>query len=116
MVFWTRVFHLVATSLLSGLGVVGQLVVRLLKRGGARTIVGVDHLALRRVFALQGGANHALQPTEDVAGIVRRLTDGRGADVVVEVSGTAAGSTTVRNRSSGAPVGREDVCSCMERV
>ena len=74
-----------------GLGVVGQLVVRLLKRGGARTIVGVDHLALRRVSALQGGANHALQPTEDVAGIVRRLTDGRGADVVVEVSGTAAG-------------------------
>jgi 2-desacetyl-2-hydroxyethyl bacteriochlorophyllide A dehydrogenase len=74
-----------------GLGVVGQLVVRLLKRGGARTIVGVDHLALRRGFALRGGANHALQPTDDVAGIVRRLTDGRGADVVVEVSGTAAG-------------------------
>ena len=74
-----------------GLGAVGQLVVRLLKRGGARTIVGVDHLALRRDFALRGGANHALQPADDVAGIVRRLTEGRGADVVVEVSGTAAG-------------------------
>ena len=74
-----------------GLGVVGQLVVRLLKRGGARTIVGVDHLALRRDFALRGGANQALQPADDVAGIVRRLTEGRGADVVVEVSGTAAG-------------------------
>jgi 2-desacetyl-2-hydroxyethyl bacteriochlorophyllide A dehydrogenase len=74
-----------------GLGAVGQLVVRLLKRGGARTIVGVDHLALRRDFALRGGANHALQPADDVAGIVRGLTEGRGADVVVEVSGTAAG-------------------------
>ena len=74
-----------------GLGVVGQLVVRLLKRGGARTIVGVDHLALRRDFALQGGAHHALRPADDVAGTVRQLTDGRGADVVVEVSGTAAG-------------------------
>jgi threonine dehydrogenase-like Zn-dependent dehydrogenase len=74
-----------------GLGVVGQLVVRLLRRGGARTIVGVDHFDLRRDFALQGGAHHVLQPAEDVAGIVRRLTDGRGADVVVEVSGSAAG-------------------------
>jgi threonine dehydrogenase-like Zn-dependent dehydrogenase len=77
-----------------GLGVVGQLVVRLLKRGGGRTIVGVDHLALRRVFALQGGANHALQPTEDVAGIVRRLPDGRGADVVVEVAGRRSAEKT----------------------
>jgi len=74
-----------------GLGVVGQLVVKLLKRGGARTIVGVDHLTLRRDFALRGGAHHTLQPTDDVAGAVRRLTEGRGADVVVEVSGTAAG-------------------------
>jgi len=74
-----------------GLGVVGQLVVRLLKRAGARTIVGVDHLALRRDFAGRGGANHVLKPEDDVAGIVRRLTEGRGADVVIEVSGTAAG-------------------------
>jgi threonine dehydrogenase-like Zn-dependent dehydrogenase len=74
-----------------GLGVVGQLVVRLMQRGGARTIVGVDHLALRRDFALRGGAHHTLQPADDVAGMVRRLTNGRGADVVVEVSGTAAG-------------------------
>jgi 2-desacetyl-2-hydroxyethyl bacteriochlorophyllide A dehydrogenase len=74
-----------------GLGIVGQLVVRLLRRGGARTIVGVDHLALRRDFALRGGAQHTLQPADDVAGMVRRFTDGRGADVVVEVSGTAAG-------------------------
>jgi 2-desacetyl-2-hydroxyethyl bacteriochlorophyllide A dehydrogenase len=74
-----------------GLGVIGQLVVRLLQRGGARTIVGVDHLALRRDFAVRGGANHVLQPADDIAGIVRRLTDERGADVVVEVSGTAAG-------------------------
>jgi 2-desacetyl-2-hydroxyethyl bacteriochlorophyllide A dehydrogenase len=74
-----------------GLGVVGQLVVKLLKRGGARIIVGVDHLALRRDFALRGGAHHTLQPSDDVAGMVRGLTDGRGADVVIEVSGTAAG-------------------------
>jgi threonine dehydrogenase-like Zn-dependent dehydrogenase len=51
----------------------------------------VDHLALRRDFALRGGAHHTLQPADDVAGLVRRLTGGRGADAVVEVSGTAAG-------------------------
>jgi 2-desacetyl-2-hydroxyethyl bacteriochlorophyllide A dehydrogenase len=80
-----------ADVVVMGLGVVGQLVVRLLRRCGARTIIGVDHFDLRRSFALQGGANHVLQAIEDVAGIVRRLTDRRGADVVIEVSGSAEG-------------------------
>ena len=79
-----------ADVVVSGLGVIGQLVVRLLRRSGARTIVGVDGIPLRREQAIAGGATHVLDPgTDRIAEAVRALTDGRGADAVIEVSGAA---------------------------
>ncbi|MBN9431384.1 MAG: zinc-binding dehydrogenase [Bosea sp.] len=79
-----------ADVVVSGLGVIGQMVVRFLKRSGARTIIGVDGIDLRRDLARAGGADHVLVPGADkVAETVRSLTGGRGADVVVEVSGAA---------------------------
>jgi 2-desacetyl-2-hydroxyethyl bacteriochlorophyllide A dehydrogenase len=79
-----------ADVVVSGLGVIGQIVTRLTKRAGARTIVGVDRLAPRRDAALAGGATHVLNPDSDkVAEMLRELTSGRGADVVIEVSGAA---------------------------
>lgn len=79
-----------ADVVVSGLGVIGQIVVRLLKRGGARTIIGVDRIPMRRDEALAGGATHVLDPASDkVAEVVRGLTGGRGADCVIEVSGAA---------------------------
>lgn len=74
----------------SGLGVIGQIVTRLLKRNGARTIIGVDRISLRRDAARAGGATHVLDPGSDkIAETVRVMTDGRGADAVIEVSGAA---------------------------
>jgi len=79
-----------ADVVVSGLGVIGQVVVRLLKRNGARTIVGVDGIDMRRDQAIAGGATHVLDPGKDkVAETVRGLTAGRGADAVIEVSGAA---------------------------
>lgn len=79
-----------ADVVVSGLGVIGQIVTRLLKRNGARTIVAIDRLAQRRDAALAGGATHVLNPdTDKVAEAVRALTAGRGADTVIEVSGAA---------------------------
>jgi threonine dehydrogenase-like Zn-dependent dehydrogenase len=72
-----------------GLGVIGQLVVRLLRLNGARRIIGVDRLELRRELARAGGAQYLFSPTDDVALKVRNVTEGRGADVVIEVSGAA---------------------------
>lgn len=74
----------------SGLGVIGQIVTRLVRRAGARTIIGVDRIEARRMAARAGGATHLLNPDSDkVAETVRGLTGGRGADVVIEVSGAA---------------------------
>lgn len=79
-----------ADVVVSGLGVIGQIVVRLLRRNGARSIIAVDGIGSRRELARAGGATAVLDPAEGtVAERVRALTEGRGADVVVEVSGAA---------------------------
>jgi 2-desacetyl-2-hydroxyethyl bacteriochlorophyllide A dehydrogenase len=79
-----------ADVVVSGLGVIGQLVTRLLARNGARQIIAVDTIEQRRRLALDGGANSVLDPREGpVAERVRELTEGRGADTVIEVSGAA---------------------------
>ena len=73
-----------------GQGVVGHLVTRLLRLGGARRVIAVDPLAIRRARALQAGVDAALRPDERLAERVSALTGGRGADVVVEASGAPA--------------------------
>ena len=79
-----------ADVVVSGLGVIGQIVTRLLRRNGARHIIAVDGIALRRDLAAAGGADTVLDPAAaPVAEAVRDLTEGRGADVVIEVSGAA---------------------------
>ena len=70
-----------------GLGTVGQLLVQLLGRSGAQPIIGVDPVERRRSMALQLGAHDALLPGPGLCQAVRLNTNGRGADVAIEVSG-----------------------------
>jgi threonine dehydrogenase-like Zn-dependent dehydrogenase len=71
-----------------GLGVVGQLCSQLLRLAGAR-VVGVDLIAARRELARTLGLDMALDPgAGPVAEQVKDLTNGRGADVCVEASGS----------------------------
>ncbi|MEJ7763526.1 MAG: zinc-binding dehydrogenase [Thermomicrobiales bacterium] len=70
-----------------GLGVVGQLVVRLARLSGA-TVVGIDPIAARRDLAAVGGAATTIGP-EGAAEAIRDLTGGLGADVCFEASGSA---------------------------
>lgn len=73
----------------SGLGVIGLLVTRFAARCGA-TVVAVDNVGWRREVASHFGAAHVLAPSHGVAETVRRLTDNRGADTAIEVSGASA--------------------------
>jgi threonine dehydrogenase-like Zn-dependent dehydrogenase len=55
---------------------------------GASLIIGVDPVAGRRSMARRFGANVTLDPTStDVVSEIKRLTDGRGADVAIEALG-----------------------------
>ena len=73
----------------SGLGVIGLLVTQLLHRAGAGLVIGVDRLRYRRELAGRMGADTVIDPDEGVAEKVRALTQNRGADIVIEVSGAA---------------------------
>jgi 2-desacetyl-2-hydroxyethyl bacteriochlorophyllide A dehydrogenase len=71
-----------------GLGVVGQLACQILARAGAR-VIGIDLLEARRGTAARLGTPVVLDPgAVDPAAEIKRLTDGRGADVCVEASGS----------------------------
>ena len=74
---------------ISGLGVIGLLVTQLARRAGAGLVVGVDRIDSRRALAMRSGAHIVIDPGEPVAEQVRALTNNRGADVVIEVSGAS---------------------------
>lgn len=71
-----------------GAGVPGQITAQLARLNGGRVTV-VDLIPARRDLAEQLGAVRALDPTQDdIASVVRAATDDRGADVVIEMSGS----------------------------
>jgi len=72
-----------------GLGLLGQLAVRLARLAGARPIVAVDLASERLDVARAGGATSAISPqSTDVRAEVERLTRGRMADLVFEMTGS----------------------------
>jgi threonine dehydrogenase-like Zn-dependent dehydrogenase len=80
--------HVGETVVVFGAGVPGQIVAQLARLNGARVTV-VDPVEARRVLAQRLGAVDAVNPLgEDVAAVLRAATDNRGADVVIEMSGS----------------------------
>jgi L-iditol 2-dehydrogenase len=76
------------TAVVVGAGLVGLLLIQVLRAAGCGKIVAVELQEDRREFALRYGADIALDPKDaDVPAEVRALTDGRGADVTFEVVG-----------------------------
>ncbi len=79
--------HIGETVAVFGLGVPGQIAAQLARLNGAR-VIGVDGIAGRRELAGELGAEELIDAGQgDVAERIRDLTDGRGADVCLEVTG-----------------------------
>ena len=73
-----------------GLGPVGQLATRIARHRGHR-VLGVDHVPERLALAESYGVETVdLSQVEDVATVLRELTDGRGPDSVLEAVGMEA--------------------------
>ncbi|MCY2957305.1 MAG: alcohol dehydrogenase catalytic domain-containing protein [Planctomycetota bacterium] len=70
-----------------GLGPVGLCALLGARDLGATTIFAVDRLPERLELAARHGGMPLLLGRDDIAQIVRKATDGRGADVVLEVAG-----------------------------
>jgi threonine dehydrogenase-like Zn-dependent dehydrogenase len=78
-----------STVVVLGQGVIGLLATAFAVRSGCR-VIAVDGIERRRQQALEYGAASALAPDDDVARRVRALTVNRGADAVIELSGSYA--------------------------
>lgn len=75
---------------ISGLGVLGQLLVQMARMSGASKVYGIDVIEKRRKTALENGCDEVFNPAEeDVALEIRRRTRNKGADKVIEASGNA---------------------------
>ncbi|MBT3916047.1 MAG: alcohol dehydrogenase catalytic domain-containing protein [Rhodospirillaceae bacterium] len=70
-----------------GLGVTGLLQIQVAKALGAKAVVGVSRNAHKRGLAEQMGADRVVEHGEAAKAAVLELTDGRGADVVIEAVG-----------------------------
>ena len=74
-----------------GTGTSGILHVQLARLAGADPLVGVSRTPWKLQLARERGATHIVNAgEEDVAAAVSRITDGRGADLVIDTSGSPA--------------------------
>lgn len=80
------------SCMVAGLGLLGLLSVQFAKLSGAFPVIACDFSEERRKVALALGADYALDPREeDFIDKVRALTDGRGVNCTVEVTGFLSG-------------------------
>jgi 2-desacetyl-2-hydroxyethyl bacteriochlorophyllide A dehydrogenase len=74
-----------------GMGFAGQVIAQVAKRKGAHQVIGIDVVDGKLELARRLGLDHAINSSEtDPLKAILELTDGEGADVVVEAAGTNA--------------------------
>ena len=74
-----------------GLGAIGQMSVQVARVAGARWVVAVDPIEIRRNAADRHGADLVIDPIQDDAGlIIKQSTGSLGVDVSLETSGSYA--------------------------
>jgi len=72
-----------------GMGFAGQVIAQVVRRKGAHQVIGVDVVEGKLQLAKSLGLDHAVNSSEtDPLAAILDLTNGEGADVVVEVAGT----------------------------
>jgi (R,R)-butanediol dehydrogenase/meso-butanediol dehydrogenase/diacetyl reductase/L-iditol 2-dehydrogenase len=82
--------------LVSGGGPIGLLTLQAVNMFGAANLTILEPNAERRALALSYGAKYAFDPTkEDVQAAAAEITDGRGYDVIFEVSGVPSAAKSL---------------------
>lgn len=83
--------HAGDTVIVLGCGPVGLSAVHAAKQlTAARRVIAIDPIETRRQLALQLGADTALSPDEHAAQIIKELTNGKGAESIVDAAGVQA--------------------------
>ncbi|MCE1177980.1 MAG: glutathione-dependent formaldehyde dehydrogenase [Micrococcales bacterium] len=90
------------TLVVVGLGPVGQLAVRSAKHRGVERVIALDLVAERLALAERSGAEVIdVSSVKDPAAAVKEMTDGRGADSVLEAVGMEAHGNPVAEQVIG---------------
>lgn len=94
------------TALVGGTGMIALFVIQLLKLAGCGQIITFDLDQDRLDLALKLGATHAFRADQtDIAAEVKKLTNGRGADIGFEVVGiTPVVKTLIESVRKGAQI------------
>ena len=78
------------SAMIIGLGLLGMFSVEFARLAGANPVIVSDLSPERRELALKLGADYALDPTApDYVETVKKLTNGRGVNAIVEVTGVS---------------------------
>jgi len=93
-----------------GVGSIGLLAIQVARAAGALAVFAIDVNPARLQLAKKLGADATFDSTrDDVVGEIRRLTNGDGADVLLEISGNGAaidlGLASLRNGGTAALLG-----------
>ena len=97
--------------MVAGLGLLGLIAVQIAKLSGGYPVLACDFSEERRKLALELGADYALDPREpDFIEKVKSLTDGKGPNAVVEVTGYLSGLQQALEYI--APMGRISILGC----
>jgi threonine 3-dehydrogenase len=91
-----------ATVLVTGCGPIGIFAVGICRAAGASRIIASDINDTRPALAKTMGASDIVHPSE-ASEVVKRHTDGLGVDVVLEMSASGAGPSSVRSRARRRP-------------
>ena len=76
------------SAIVMGLGLFGQLAVQFCRAAGCAPVIAVDPIAERRAYAGKMGADYTFDPfAPDFVENVKKVTDGKGVNVAVEVTG-----------------------------
>lgn len=72
-----------------GLGAIGLIALQLAVKVGAAVVIGIDPIEKRRVIAKKYGAHYTFDSAACDAGMeIKRVTQKKGADVIIETSGS----------------------------
>ncbi len=79
------------SAMIIGQGILGAFATQIAKLSGALPLIVTDFDPKRRELALQLGADYVFAPDEEnLSDKIKEVSDGKGVDAIVEVSGVAA--------------------------
>ncbi len=79
------------SGMVFGMGILGVFALNFMKLSGGLPVIAADFSETRRRLALNNGADFALNPADDnFVEKVRRITEGKGVNAIVEVTGSSA--------------------------